>query len=540
MHHRGEQVQLADHALKGADLLLSGLLSIDLRLKPCRTPAQVSDARLKLWLLNQPLGIAVDQATDRAARFGKLTGESIKLWLARMCLHRVQPPLIFLDYERGVFQQPTNLRPHGIIERLNRKQPRIATELTMKAAAIGATASIVAPLPPMVVTAKPISARLAYKQTTQQVLNARQPLAIGFSVLLHTLCGAREELLVNDGRHCHADVPLSWCGNLSIGALWHAGMTARRMQRRLPRQALAAAIDGLTDIGRVEQHRMDHSPAPVLVPGRAWDALTEQAPANGSEGQALVPDPGENLADDPGCILVDFVTGSTSTSLSGDIAIAERGAREDADSPHLSSVALPAPAALEHLGPLVLSEHALKLQQQAVLRGVPDRAIEEDYLRAGSREFLQQQHLMRVAAGEAIRGMNIDDINCREGDEVTQALQGRSDQTGPAVAVVDEQHVLADLTTVLQRPCLQLGDLAVDGVALSLLIRRAPSVDRPLPVGWRRSHSQMLNCHSELLSQAALPVRLATVTGRVAAEGAHRRAPGRRDCPVPPQSRSQD
>ena len=78
MHHRGEQVQLADHALKGADPLLSGLLSIDLRLKPCRTPAQVSDARLKLWLLDQPLGIAVDQATDRTAR-SELAGESIKL-----------------------------------------------------------------------------------------------------------------------------------------------------------------------------------------------------------------------------------------------------------------------------------------------------------------------------------------------------------------------------------------------------------------------------------------------------------------------------
>ena len=79
MHHCGEQIQLADHALKGADLLLSGLLGIDLSLKPCRAPAQVRDARFELWLLNQPLGIAVDQATDRTARFGELAGESVKL-----------------------------------------------------------------------------------------------------------------------------------------------------------------------------------------------------------------------------------------------------------------------------------------------------------------------------------------------------------------------------------------------------------------------------------------------------------------------------
>ena len=79
MHHRGEQVQLADHALKGADLLLGGLLGTGFSFKPCRAPAQVSDARFELWLLNQPLGIAVDQATDRTARFGELAGESIKL-----------------------------------------------------------------------------------------------------------------------------------------------------------------------------------------------------------------------------------------------------------------------------------------------------------------------------------------------------------------------------------------------------------------------------------------------------------------------------
>src|SRR3954451_12322666 len=69
--------------------------------------------------------------------------------MARMRLHRVQPPLVFRNYERGVFQQPTNLGPHGIIERLDRNQPRITTGLTVEAAWIGGAGSIVAPPPLM-------------------------------------------------------------------------------------------------------------------------------------------------------------------------------------------------------------------------------------------------------------------------------------------------------------------------------------------------------------------------------------------------------
>src|SRR5215208_8086831 len=217
------------------------------------------------------------------------------------------------------------------------------------------------------------------------------------------------------------------------------------MKGRLPRHALAPTIDGLTRVGRVEQHGVDHGTAPVPTTRWAWDAVAQQAPADPSERQALVPDRAEDLTDNPGCVLIDLIPGGPSARLTGDVTVAERRAGEDADGTALGPVALSAPTALEHLGPLVFGEHALELQQQAILRGVSDRAIEEDHLRAGAGELLQQQHLMRVAAGEAIRGMDVDDIDRRQGHEVTQALQGRSDQTGTAVAVVDEQHVLADL-----------------------------------------------------------------------------------------------
>src|SRR5215210_1310676 len=237
------------------------------------------------------------------------------------------------------------------------------------------------------------------------------------------------------------------------------------MKGRLPRHALAPTIDRLTGVGRVEQHGVDHGTAPVLMTGWAWDTVAEQAPADPGECQALVPDPSEDLADDAGCVLIDLIPGDPSARLTCDVAIAEGCTGEDTDGTRLSTVALSAPTTLEHLGPLVLGEHALELQQQAVLRGVSDRAIEEDRLRAGAGKLLEQQHLMRIAAGEAIRGVDVDDIDRRQGHEVTQTLQGRSDQTGAAVPVVDEQHVLADLIAVLHRAGFQLGELAVDGVA---------------------------------------------------------------------------
>src|SRR5215207_11497605 len=279
---------------------------------------------------------------------------------------------------------------------------------------------------------EPIPACLADQQAAQQILNAREPLSIARAVLLQPLCGAREQAFVHDRRHRDTDILLGWGGNLPVRSPWQAVVAARRMQRRLPRHALAPTIDSLTSVGWVEQHGVDHGPAPVPATRWARDAVAKQAPADSGKRQALVPNPCEDLADNPGGILVDVVAGDPSARLTRDVAIAEGRTGEDTDGARLGTVALAAPTALEHLGPLVLSEHALELQQQAVLRGVLDRTIEKDHLRSGAGELLQQQHLMRVAAGEAIRGVDVDDIDRRQGHEVTQALQGRSDQTGTA------------------------------------------------------------------------------------------------------------
>ncbi len=199
MHHRGKQFQLADDPLKGADLLFGGLLFSDFGFKSGCAPAQVSDPRLELGLFDQALGIAVDQAVDRAASFSELAGESIAFELTGMSLDRVETSLIFLYDERGVFQQPTDLGPDRLIERLNRDQSSIASDLAVEPAAIGTATAVVAPLPSVVMTREPVPALLADEQAAQQVLDASQPLPIAVSVLLQPFCGTREEVFADDG-----------------------------------------------------------------------------------------------------------------------------------------------------------------------------------------------------------------------------------------------------------------------------------------------------------------------------------------------------
>jgi len=82
-----------------------------------------------------------------------------------------------------------------------------------------------------------------------------------------------------------------------------------------------------------------------------------------------------------------------------------------------------------------------------------------------------------VAAGEPVRGVDVDEVDGRQGNQVRQALESRADQAGTAVAVVEEQHLVADRMAVLDRARLQLTELAVDGMALSLLFGGDPGVD---------------------------------------------------------------
>jgi len=124
--------------------------------------------------------------------------------------------------------------------------------------------------------------------------------------------------------------------------------------------------------------------------------------------------------------------------------------------------------ALQDLGAPILSNDTLDLKQEIVLGGAANWAIEEDDLHAGPAQLLTQQHLMGIAAGEAVRRLHINarQLSCRSG--IPQALQSRAKQDGSALALVDIDVRALKLMAVSGDALAQGGDLAGDGVIARL------------------------------------------------------------------------
>jgi hypothetical protein len=61
-----------------------------------------------------------------------------------------------------------------------------------------------------------------------------------------------------------------------------------------------------------------------------------------------------------------------------------------------------AAGALEDHGSLVLGDSTLDLQQELIVRRVADRSLAELDVDAGTRELLQQQHLVGILSGQSV------------------------------------------------------------------------------------------------------------------------------------------
>src|SRR6266545_2820030 len=181
-----------------------------------------------------------------------------------------------------------------------------------------------------------------------------------------------------------------------------------------------------------------------------------------------------------------------------EVAVAEGCANEHRLRALTRAVELPAPGALPDLRPLVFSDHPLELAQQLVLGRAGALAFaEKDDLDAGAVELLQEQHLVGVAAREAVGAVAEQDLKAALGGAVAQALERRPQQHRAGEALVQEHQLLGNDQAASLRELMQPGDLALDRAPFALTLRGHPRVDRRhsqrLPFDLRhRSHARLL------------------------------------------------
>ncbi len=144
-------------------------------------------------------------------------------------------------------------------------------------------------------------------------------------------------------------------------------------------------------------------------------------------------------------------------------------------------------AAFQDLGPLVLGDHALDLEQEIVLGAGADGAVHEDDLGAGPPELLDEEDLIGVAPGQTVRCKDKDLIEHAGGHGIPQPFQSWPQERGAAVAFVDELIAGICRQASAGDPLAQRRKLAGHGVAAGLLLARHPRIKRN--PGLRHDHS---------------------------------------------------
>src|SRR5215207_1256860 len=392
---------------------------------------QPGDARLEVGLVDQTLGIAVDQPAHPAAQLGDLgldAGQIACCGVAGLD----QASLVLRRDPARILQHTLNLAPHRLVQPVRAHLRVRAQALAAEAVGITAAAAIIGVGPSLALSRTQadgfavigVAALLAHDEPLQKVALATGVLSIAAPVLRQLLAGRLEQLLIDQRRDWHAD-PLAW--RHVVDPVGPAGLFAASAHRAQPgrhRSDPGLAEGRRSSIGGVLENAPHGRPIPGRLAAPGLDTLAQETPTYLADADALAADPRKDPPHDPSLVLQDLVAGHPAISLA-DIAITIGRARQHADRALARGVALAAPAALQDLGPLVLGHHALDLQQQIVLRREADWSIEEDDLNPSPVELVNQQHLIGVAPRQPVGGVDVQAIEGAGRNGIAQTLERR-------------------------------------------------------------------------------------------------------------------
>jgi hypothetical protein len=426
--HPGREILNARKHQDQFSFNLGGLLrGLPLRPELRQARLEAGNARLEFGAVDDAGRERVDQPIDAALERRDLAPEPKHLFRrGGRILGCVQPAAVFRCHPIRSLQNGTNPLPHGLFEAVGADRPVVADGSAAEAVAVSADAAVVAVLAPRPIHLRPgrrlavvgVPAAAAHGQALQQPARSPQPVPLASAVLRELRLRGLEHGLVDECGHGHLDPLLTRHGNARRRARRRMRMATDRPQTRPGRQEARVPVDRPTDIGRVGRHAAYGRRVPARLPPPGLTAGPGQAAADLAQAQPLQGDPGEDLSHHMRLLLGDVKTRHPTTLRPRHIAKAVRGGGEGAERARARRMPAAPTAALEDLGPLVFRDHPLHLQQEVVLGRAADRAIEKDHLGGGAAKFLNQQHLVRVAARQAVGRMDVKASNETRRDRV--------------------------------------------------------------------------------------------------------------------------
>jgi hypothetical protein len=178
----------------------------------------------------------------------------------------------------------------------------------------------------------------------------------------------------------------------------------------------------LPQIDRIAQHPAERGTAPLMSPVGRGRPLAREGPDHAPKRRPVFQIACEEFLDHGPLCRVDTHPTRITWSVWVD-TVALRHAGPGQQRPRAQLVEPSAPHPLGNEGPLLFGHRSANLQQQLVMRVVTHRAVEELDDTAEALQFLQQEHLAHILAGQAIRRRHEDALDLSARDRVAQRVQ---------------------------------------------------------------------------------------------------------------------
>jgi hypothetical protein len=131
---------------------------------------------------------------------------------------------------------------------------------------------------------------------------------------------------------------------------------------------------------------------------------------------------------------------------------------------------LPTPMAFDALGPLILGDPALHLQEEGVFWALAPGTVQAHDVAPGTSAGIDEHHWVGVCAGQTSRRVEIPPGHTARCDPIAEALQRRAAQRGSASPVVKTRHGLGHHRAIGRAALAQGGSRARDRLRRGLLV----------------------------------------------------------------------